>query len=228
MTAPRLDIRRLYDQFDAPLTDFDCGLKCALHNPRGKPFCCDICEAVPVAFHQEWAYLRQQTALWHEWRGDECAQSPVNPGALRDQAPDHLVLLACLGPASCQRPFRTLSCREFPFFPYITSNDRFIGLAYEWEFESSCWVISHLDCVSQVYRREFIQTYDALFSLWEEEYESYYALSQDMRDHFRKQKRRIPLLHRNGGYYLISPASERLRRVDPRQFPRFGVYRNFL
>ena len=48
-----------------------------------------------------------------------------------------MLLLACQGPAHCQRPFRALSCRQFPFFPYITADDRFIGLAYEWEFEPS-------------------------------------------------------------------------------------------
>lgn len=226
---PALDIRRLYDRFDAPVIDFDCGRMCAPHNPRGKPFCCDICEAVPVAFHQEWAYLQQHTDLWHVWRGDECATGgaggAINPAALREQAPEHLTLLACLGPEHCQRSFRALSCREFPFFPYITSDDRFIGLAYEWGFESTCWVISHLDSVTPAFRRAFIQTYDDLFALWEDEYESYYALSQEMREHFAAQKRRIPILHRNGGDYLLSPHSERLRRADPRRFRKFGLYK---
>lgn len=222
---PRLDVRRFYDGFDAPVTDFDCGQKCAPHNPGGKPFCCDICHAVPVAFRQEWDYLQPRTDLWHAWRGDECAAEPLDPASLRAQTPEHLMLLACQGPAHCQREYRASSCREFPFFPYITANDRFIGLAYEWEFEEKCWVISNLWAVTARYRAEFIRTYDELFARWPDEYESYYAASEEMREHFVHQRRRIPILHRDGGFYLLSPGSGRLTRADPRRCRQFGIYR---
>jgi hypothetical protein len=221
---PTIDVRRMYNRFNAPVTQGDCGKMCAPHNPSGKPFCCDICHAVPVAYHLEWDYLRQNTALWHEWRGEECAAEPVDPAALREQTPDHMLLLACQGPAECQRPYRAMSCRQFPFFPYITSDDRFIGLAYEWDFEPVCWVISNLDQVTTAYRQEFIAIYDDLLARWPAEHESYAGASEDMREHFASQRRRIPLLHRNGGNYLLSPGSERLYRVSPDRFPRFGPY----
>jgi hypothetical protein len=223
--TPVLNIRQFYDRFDAPVTALDCGQQCAPHNPTGKPFCCDICQAVPVAYHQEWAYLKEHTNLWHVWRGDECVGDPQDPAILADETPPHLLLLACLGPQHCQRSYRASSCRQFPFFPYITADDRFIGLAYEWDFEPACWVISHLEAVTDAYRAEFVRTYDDLFDRWPDEFESYAGLSEDMRLHFAAQRRRIPLLHRRGGYYLLSPASERLRRVPPGQFKRFGPYR---
>jgi len=188
-------------------------LLCAPHNPNGIPFCCDICQAVPAAYRQEWEYLRQHTDLWHGWRGDECPQDPGDPAGLRAEMPDHMLLLACQGPAHCQRQYRAVSCRQFPFFPYVTSRDRFIGLAYEWEFEAVCWVIHNLDAVSDAYRREFVRTYDELFARWEEDFEGYALLSAEMRQRFAEKKRRIPILHRNGGNYLLSPGSERLRRV---------------
>ena len=156
-------LRQLYDGFDAPVTDVDCGLKCAPHNPSGKPFCCDICHAVPAAYREEWDYLRPRTDLWHTYRGDECAANPVDPAALLADTPEHMLLLACKGPAHCQRDFRAISCRQFPFFPYISIDYRFIGLAYEWAFEDTCWVISNLGRVTDAYRREFIAAYDALF-----------------------------------------------------------------
>ncbi len=226
--TPKLDIRALYDRFNAPVTDFDCGQKCAPHNPSGKPFCCDICQAVPAAYRQEWAYLRGHTDLWHRWRGNECPTDPTHPAELRAATPRHMLLLACKGPAHCQRDFRALSCRQFPFFPYVTSDYRFIGLAYEWNFEPVCWVISHLEAVTPTFRQEFVRTYDEIFALWQAEFDSYAALSEQMREHFAAQKRRIPLLHRNGGYYLISPKSERLRRASPEQFRKFGPYRRHL
>ncbi len=220
----KINFRHLYDRFDAPMTAVDCGTKCAPHNPSGKPFCCDICHAVPAVYRQEWEYLRRSTDLWHEWRGDECQTDPDDPAELRAETPENMVLLACKGPAHCQRDFRAASCRQFPFFPYITSTYRFIGLAYEWSFEPTCWVISNLGEVTQEYREAFIRTYDQLFDLWQDDFESYAILSEQMREHFAAQKRRIPILHRNGDYYLLSPSSERLRRVLPEQLKSFGPY----
>ena len=222
--VPNLAIRQLYDRFNASVTPIDCGTMCAPHNPSGKPFCCDICHAVPAAYHQEWRYLKASTDLWHPWRGDECVETPEDPAGLRAQTPAHMRLLACQGPSLCQRPFRALSCRQFPFFPYVTADYRFIGLAYEWEFEPVCWVISNLSQVTAEFRREFVQTYDQLFALWQEEFDSYAARSEEMRAHFIALRRRIPLLHRNGQDYLLSPASERLARVSPEKFQRFGPY----
>jgi hypothetical protein len=219
-----MDVRSLYNRFDVPVTAGDCGSMCAPHNPSGKPFCCDICHAVPAAYHQEWDYLRRNTDLWHVWRGDECGEDAASIAEMHASTPAHMRLLACKGPTHCERPLRALSCRQFPFFPYITADLRFIGLAYEWAFEPTCWVISHLDAVTDRYRREFVTVYDQLFDLWPEEFNGYAVLSDEMRDYFSGERRRIPLLHRNGGYYLLSPGSERLARVSPESYPRFGPY----
>lgn len=219
------DIRALYNSFNVPVTSFDCGAMCAPHNPTTKPFCCDICQAVPAAYAQEWDYLQAHTDLWHRWRGDECSQDPEDPQTWRGQVPDYMRFLACQGPAYCQRNYRALSCRQFPFFPYITADDRFIGLAYEWTFEPTCWVISHLEAVTDVYRAEFIALHDALFAHSEDVFDSYAAQSEEMRAVFQARLRRIPLLHRDGGFFLLSPASDRLQAVGPHQIPRFGPYR---
>ena len=220
------DIRRLYDGFDSPIAALDCGRKCAQHNPSGKPFCCDICHAVPAAYQSEWKYVEQNTQLWHAWRGDECDGTTVEERAhLESDTPRNMILLACLGPSQCEREFRALSCRQFPFFPYVTSDYRFLGLAYEWGFESKCWVISNLSEVTQQYRQEFVRTYDNLFALFQEEFENYAYHSEKLRLEFSQRKKRFPLLHRNGGTYLVSPVSERLHRIAGGSMPRFGPYR---
>lgn len=223
--TPRINMQKLYQRFNAPVTGLDCGTMCSPHNPSGKPFCCDICHAVPVAYPQEWEYLRTRTDLWHEWRGDECASEPLDPAVMKAETPEPMLLLACKGPRHCQREYRAISCRQFPFFPYVTADYRSIGLAYEWTFEPVCWVISNLGLVSERYRQEFVRVYDELFALWPDEFESYALRSEEMRAVFAERKRRIPILHRNGGYYLLSPRSERMRRVTVEQFPRFGPYR---
>jgi len=222
---PQIDFHYLYDRFDAPVGLLDCGQKCAPHNPSGKPFCCDICQAVPSAYRQEWAYLHPSTDLWHEWRGDECVENPEDPARLQEELSDEMVYLACLGPDQCQRAYRALSCRQFPFFPYVTADYGFIGLAYNWEFEETCWVINHLNQVTGEYRLAFVQLYDDLFSIWLDELGSYALRSEQMRAHFLAQKRSIPILHRAGGFYLLRPINERLRPIEPERFPKFGVYR---
>lgn len=220
------DICDVYDGFDSPIAALDCGKKCAQHNPSGKPFCCDICHAVPVVYKSEWKYLEQTTSLWHEWRGDECEDLTSKENRkLRSSTPKDMILLACLGPSRCQREYRALSCRQFPFFPYVTSGYRFAGLAYEWEFESKCWVISNLSRVTRKYREEFLQTYDWLFAMFQTEFENYAFHSEIMRMEFAKRKRRIPLLHRNGKAYLVSPLSERMKLISCNELPRFGPYR---
>ena len=222
---PLSKVRRLYDGFDAPVCGLDCGQKCAPFNPSGKPFCCDICHAVPAVYQEEWQYLQPATDLWHVWRGDECPTAPPSEREdLLGSTPENMLLLACLGPAACQRPFRALSCRQFPFFPYVSSDYRFLGLAYDWEFEQTCWVISNLAQVTDAYRQQFMDTHDRLFAFSQAAFESYQLHSEHMRAHFQEQRRRIPLLHRSGGWYLLSPASERLRRVPPESLPRFGPY----
>ena len=95
------DIRALYEGFDAPVTTLDCSEMCAPHNPNGKPFCCDICHAVPAAYTSEWDYVRASTDLWHIWRGDECASvadASAERARLQAETPESMVLLACLGP----------------------------------------------------------------------------------------------------------------------------------
>jgi hypothetical protein len=221
---PQINFRQLYDQFDQSITEDDCGKHCVGHNPSGKPFCCDICQAVPAVYTDEWTYLNQATRLWRPWLGTECAGQDQRTAELRESTPENMVLLACLGPDQCQRNYRALSCRQFPFFPYITEDFRFIGLAYEWHFEPTCWLINHLDLVRQSYRQEFVAAFDYVFDQWPDEMESYADLSAEMRDVFGAQGRRIPVLHRNGSDYLLSPGNDRLRRADLSRVSRSILY----
>ena len=210
------DLRALYNRFDSPIAKFDCGKKCAPRNPRGIPFCCDIQHAIPAAYASEWDYLRDATDLWHPHPADEkTAPRAARAGRAvpNPNLPPGMTLLACLGAARCQRPNRILSCRAFPFFPYITSDHRFLGLAVEWEFESVCWVINNLDHVTKKYRAEFIHTFDYLLATFDDVFESYEIHSKKLRARFGSRKKRFPILHRNGQNYLVSPASERMARA---------------
>jgi len=225
MYRPKINFQHLYADFNENILDFDCGQKCSKYNMTGKPFCCDICEAIPTAYDQEWHYLQKHTDLWHVWSQSDC--NPDQPNLLHNETDlvDYQVLIACKGPAACIRNYRAISCRQFPFFPYITQDFRFLGMAYEWHFETKCWVINHLHLVKNEYRKQFITFYDQLFSMWPDDFQSYASLSDQMRAAFIERKKRIPILHRNGQSYLLSPKNEKLEKVDPNQFQKYGIYK---
>ena len=219
------NLRSLYDSFDSSIATLDCGKRYAPHNQSGKLFCCDTCHAVPAVYRSEWKYLKDNTQLWHTWRGHECTNTSGEERArLKAETPKEMILLVCLGPSRCEREFRALSCRQFPFFPYVSSDYRFLGLAYKWEFESKCRVISNLSSVTQTYRDEFVRAYDHLFALFQTEFDNYAYHSEKLRAEFLRRKKRFPLLHRNGATYLVSPGRGRLHRIDATELPRFAPY----
>lgn len=214
------NFKTIYSKFSAPIFGMDCGKKCAPHNDWGIPFCCDIDHAVPTAYTAEWEYLRSNTDLWHLLD----SENSVEAASLQSELPDGLVLIACLGHQHCQREYRSITCRSFPFFPYITSDGEFIGLSYYWEYEELCWVISHLKQVTDQYRKQVITIYESIFKHMPQEIKNFRYHSQMMRKIFNKKHRAIPLLHRNGETYKISPHNERMRRFDVAAFPKFGPY----
>jgi hypothetical protein len=204
--------------FEAPIAAFDCGQYCSPHN-HGEPFCCSTQHAVPVVFVEEWQHLRAQSDLWHLFK-------PRNrhDRNLRDELTSASRLVECKGFRRCERENRSLSCRAFPFFPYVTREGDFVGLAYYWYFEDRCWVINNLQIVTREYVDQFVATYEDLFRRMPDEKEHFRNYSATMRRVFSRWRRSIPLVHRNGGYYAISSRSGRLRRATPDAFGRRGPY----
>ena len=78
--------------------------------------------------------------------------------------------------------------------------------------------------VSDQYRKEFLDIYDNLLFEHPSEYDSYYWLSEDMREHFIKTEKQIPILHRDGGFYLLDPKTDEITPINPSQFQKFGPY----
>ncbi len=101
----------------------------------------------------------------------------------------------------------------------------FFRLAYEWEFQSKCWVISYLSRMVRKCRDEFMHTYDHIFAAFQDAFDNHAYHSEKMQVEFIKRKHRIPVLHRNGKSYLISPSIERIQLVSPVTLPIFSPYR---
>lgn len=213
--------RNLYHQFSSPVTGLDCGTKCAPYNSRGVPFCCDLGHAIPTAYDSEWVYLKNNTDLWHQWEPED----PKQKLELQSVLPSGMQMIACQGHILCQRDFRSITCRAFPFFPYLDRESNFLGLAAYWEYEDRCWVISNLDQVTDTYRQEFVIAFDHLFHALPGEKENYRQFSIRMRRIFGRRKRAITLLHRNGEVYKVTPRNGRMRRVQKDKLPSYGPYK---
>jgi len=222
MSAP-LDVNYgiIYRNFKAPIAEIDCGDKCAPFNERGIPFCCDTQHAIPTAHRDEWDYLRVKTNLWHPWK--PVVQEDYD--RLKEITPEDHILISCLGHEKCQREYRSITCRTFPFFPYINQQGSFLGISVYWEYEDRCWIISNLNVVTRLYQDQFISTFDKIFEKDFGEHEIYRRHSELARHVFAQKKRSILLLHRDGSIRRVSPHSGRMRSVPTQQLPRFGVYK---
>ncbi|OQY37363.1 MAG: hypothetical protein B6243_00685 [Anaerolineaceae bacterium 4572_5.2] len=220
MKQPSNALAQLYANFNAPIAGLDCGKECAPYNEHGVPFCCHTNYVVPVAYHAEWEYLRANTEMWHLWEGENSEETE----SLQDQISEGQILLECQGADHCQREFRTIACRAFPFFPYLNSASEVLGLAYYDEYKENCWVMSNLDAVTQEYRAQFVETFEKIFSILPHERQRYYDYSRWTRDVFKESEQPLYLLHRDGNSYAVDPATEELRHLPIEDFPAFGVY----
>lgn len=219
-TIKPTDFAAIYEEFRSPLSRFDCGRKCAPLND-GVPVCCDSDSAVPVADVAEWRLLKDRTKLWHLYQPDDAVGRKI-----KDELPTTCRAIECKGARFCERDNRTLACRAFPFFPYVTRQKQFIGLAHYWDFEDRCWVASNMQIVERKFIDEFVAAFTAVFAKDSEEWDTYIQHSAIMRRVFSRWKRKIPLLHRDGGAFLIAPSSGEMTACDPAEFPKLGPYKS--
>ena len=217
---PAFDWTALYQIFPAPISTLDCGKKCGRYNARGAPFCCDTRHLVPTAFPGEWEHLRAHTDLWHRWQG----RSKGEREELASQVEEGQELIECLGHEHCQRNYRSLACRAFPFYPFLTGEAKFLGLATLRAYSDRCWVISNLEEVTDRYRAQFVEAFDFYFRYRPAARDHFRAYAAAERKCYQQQGSQIPLLHRDGCDYFFDPESGQLNQVNREDFPRFEPY----
>lgn len=214
------DFARLYKNFDAPVSRFDCGRKCAPLN-GGQPVCCSTQNAVPVADKAEWDLLKSRTDLWHIFKPYDAATRRI-----KEELPNSCRAIECKGAAHCERDNRTMACRSFPFFPYFNRKKEFIGLSYYWDFEDRCWVISNMQIVDPLFVREFVATFDAIFAKDKDEFDTYVDFSASMRRVFSRWKRRIPMIGRDFSFNWVIPSTGEVKPANPTAYPKLGAYKS--
>lgn len=209
----------VYARFTAAISRHDCGRKCAPLN-GGRPVCCTTDGAVPVVDRPEWRLLKSRTDLWRIYQPTDAVGREIAQSLHRS-----CVAIECKGAAYCERDNRSLSCRTFPFFPYITAEGTFAGLAYFWTFEDRCWVLSNLQIVERDFVREFVDAYETLFRHDRGDFEANAELSASMRRTFSRFGRIIPLIGRDGGAFAVEPRTHVIRQARFSEFlrhPRFS------
>jgi len=208
----------IYAGFEAAISRYDCGQYCAPHN-GGEPVCCSTKNAIPIATIEEWKFLKSRTDLWRLYQPRTADERKI-----KEELPSNCRTLECKGAAFCERGNRTLSCRSFPFFPYITKGYEFMGLAYYWHFEDRCWVINNLQIVEREFINEFVSTFELLFRRVPGELEVFRDHSASMRRVFSRQGRTIPLIGRDYHYYEVLPGTGEIRPAKVEEFQKYGPY----
>jgi hypothetical protein len=210
--------KKIFDRFRAPVVDLDCGQKCK-HLNNGVPICCDTEHAVPIMNKDEYKLLRRRSDLWRAFK-------PSGPDTqeLVDSLGKGCKAVECKGAKFCERDNRSLSCRAFPFFPYITRDDEILGLAYYWTFEDRCWVISNLQAVTSEFVQEFLDAYDRLFAVDPEEREVFRDYSATMRRVFSRWDRPIYVIDANCDFLRVEPHGARVVKASRKELPVFEPY----
>jgi len=218
ITLKGRDFATLYEGFTAPISRFDCGRKCAPLN-GGEPVCCSTQNAVPVVHKVEYEFLRTRTDLWSKFKPYDYATREI----VAELTPD-CTAIHCKGARYCERDNRTIACRGFPFYPYITRQRQFVGVGTYWVFEDRCWVMSNLQVVDRTFVEQFMATYEALFVKDPTEFATYVDFSASARRVFSRWKRDIALLGRNGELLVVDPATGEIRPGKARDYPKVAPF----
>jgi len=220
MALTSADFARLYQGFNAPVSRFDCGRKCAPLN-GGEPVCCSTQNAVPIAEKAEWDLLKSRTDLWHIFKPYDAPTRKI-----KEELPSSCRAIECKGARFCERDNRTIACRSFPFFPYVNRQRQVVGMSVYWDFEDRCWMMSNMQIVDKKFIDEFFATFEAVFAKDKEEFDTFVDFSATMRRVFSRWKRKIPLIGRDGSFNVVIPSTGEIKPVAAEAMPKMGPFKS--
>jgi hypothetical protein len=212
------DFAVVYDKFKAAVSRYDCGRFCSPLK-HGEPVCCSTQHAVPVVDKAEFRFLKSRTDLWHVFKPYDAATHKIV-----DELHHTCAAIECKGARHCERDNRSVACRAFPFYPYLTREGDLVGLGTYWTYEDRCWLISNMRVVERDFVQEFIAAYEYIFARDPEEYATMKAHSAAHRRVFSRRGQPIPLIGREGGFLQVLPRGGRILPLPASRLPRFGAY----
>ena len=182
-----IDWGALYRGFTAPVTRINCGALCSKNN-NGTPVCCNNNLHVPILFADElrW-HTTSKNSLWHKRRSKTAFDKKQAA-----ECADYIKYCHCNGAQKCRRSLRSLTCRFFPFEPYIAEDGTFVGITYLYRAGNDCPLVDNpaID-VTKAYVRQSIKIWRRIFDFFPDEFELYVEESRKLRRLFKKQNRII-------------------------------------
>jgi len=197
---------------------YDCGRFCSPLN-NGEPVCCSTDNAIPIVDKTEFQLLKSRSDLWHLYKPTDATSRQIV-----DELHKSCTAIECKGARFCERDNRTMACRAFPFYPYITRDDKLLGLATYWGFEDRCWLISNMQVVERDFMQEFIAAYEYIFARDPEEYKAMKSQSAYHRRTFSRRGEPIALIGRDGGFFNILPHARGIVPLAADKLPQYGAY----
>ena len=180
-----LPIDKFLNEFDAPVTAFDCGQLCAPLN-NGKPVCCESDGVIPVLYHSEFKVLKQRGDLWQAFKPACKAEKEM-----ADELPDYQ-LATCTRSCFDERANRSLNCRSFPFLPYFDHDGQVVGLVYDYDSaEGKCPLVELPQTITKEYIRQAVAFWAAICEADEEEGEFYRSEAKRLRRRFARQSEAV-------------------------------------
>ena len=188
------NLRELYALIEAPVTAFNCGTLCSPTND-GVPFCCDRDQLFPVLWKTELAMHRKWSDFWEERPPEDALERRM----LKSMRPCFTVG-ECAGPEHCEREKRSISCRTFPFEPYLDHTGELVGLVFDHRFGMRCPLAGEerFDDVTPKFIDQALRFFTRLFEIDPKEVEAYLGTSEQKRRSFAQKGRPVPVLTRKG------------------------------
>jgi len=180
-----IDWGSLYRGFSAAVTRIDCGALCAKRN-KAVPVCCNNRRHIPLLFRDElrW-HIRHNGGMWRK----RTARTKLDKKQAAECA-NYLEYCLCIGAEKCRRAKRSLTCRFFPFEPYIAEDGVFVGITYMYRAAKDCPLIDNPDILpTKAYVRQSIKTWERIFKRYPAERELFYEVSRAL-ERSQKRKRR--------------------------------------
>jgi len=181
----KVDWKSLYNRFDANVTSFNCGKLCAPFN-NGIPVCCDNNNHIPVLFTRELNWNRTESKQWRK-----LVPQDQEDKKMVGEIENYVKFCNCNGVARCERNYRSITCRLFPFEPYIQKK-MFLGMTYVYRSERDCPLIENKTApISQRFINQALNIWKELFSGYPGEWELYTEESASLRRRFKRKNRPI-------------------------------------
>lgn len=184
------ELNHYYKLLDEPLTPYDCGKLCA---PKygGEPLCCQLENAVPMLYREEFRYLSKRTKMWSRWKPDNALDKKQK----KEDETEILIFCECKGVKHCERKNRSVACRTFPLEPYFDSKGCFVGLIFMKEFREKCPLLWRLKDIKQSVIDKHYEFWRLIMDKKSDELDLYMSSSRGWRISATKRGIKPPILY---------------------------------